>query len=494
MDERYRNMSISRIFRNSTKLRLWQKTELAVINARVFLGRLANKIFLRIRKIWTRTKINISWWKKRDEEIHHDLNAFIDERNRYLDEADQAHTHDGMTSYDTQEPAFAEQLRRALAVVNTLYGQLENSVIVLAQKYRYTLMLDRTHGQWALLSTFGARCLTWLTELRIAERALRISSQNLEYSKLSGATGKYGRIDPELEEEALKILNFKPLYGVTQIMPRILYAPVAQGLYGIVQVLSKIALDIRLAARSGCPLMHEPFKKKQKGSSAMPHKKNTIRTEQMEGMARMALGYLNMIMENIRTWEERAIEQSCVERVAWPDLFHVTCHSLKVMVRVLSGLKVYPENMLREIHESRGTYASNEVKEFLKQHFARLGLAYNDAYRTVQMACFNVFEPSENMMTIRDSVSSSFEESTMMLYVYQNLPPENILSIQDFIPRAELRWTDDLDITPDAVGKYNSALGKIFSKTSTEKQWNNLFNPVYLLRHHETLYREILGK
>ena len=177
-------------------------------------------------------------------------------------------------------------------------------------------------------------------------------STNLDYSKLSGAIGNYGSINPEVEIKALELLELQPYYGATQIMPRELYAPLAQALAQIVSTLNKIAMAIRLGARSGNPIYHEPFKKTQMGSSAMPHKKNTIRTEQIEGMERMAHNYLQMIMENIKTWEERAIEQSCVERVAWPDLFHVTIHSLRSMNFVLSGLQVYPDNMLREIIES----------------------------------------------------------------------------------------------------------------------------------------------
>ncbi|PJA09925.1 adenylosuccinate lyase, partial [Candidatus Falkowbacteria bacterium CG_4_10_14_0_2_um_filter_41_15] len=233
--------------------------------------------------------------EKRDQEIHHDLNAFVDERIRHINSHLHQYFHKNITSYDTEEPAFAYSLSEAVRVIEPLGAALEQTLKALAIKYRHTIMNGRTHGQEAEMQSFGARCLTWLADYLVARKALWQSLDNLKYSKLSGAIGKYGSLDPKIEEGALKILGFVPFYGATQIMPRILYAPIAQNLCNLVAVIDKIGMDIRLASRSGRPLLQEPFKKKQKGSSAMPHKKNTIRTEQLEGMARMAKGYMVMI-------------------------------------------------------------------------------------------------------------------------------------------------------------------------------------------------------
>src|SRR6185436_1031469 len=161
-------------------------------------------------------------------------------------------------------------------------------------------------------------------------------------------------------------------------------------------------LDIRLMARSGRTLVQEPFGKMQTGSSAMPHKKNTISCERLAGFARMARNYSHMIEENLDTWEERAIEQSSVERVAWPDLFHVTCHSLTTMTKILTGLKVNPDLMALELEESRKCYASDEAKERLKEIAQPFGLSGEEAYRIVQLACFNIFEPDPKAKQMRD--------------------------------------------------------------------------------------------
>jgi len=335
MIARYEDSDIARIWADGNKLELWQKTELAVVQARVNLSLLPEATGASIGTALSGNAIDIGWWLARDREINHDLNAFLDERLRFLRVELQPHLHYGLTSYDTEEPAFATMLSQSLSVLEEQTGPLADTLEDMAKRYRYTIMNGRTHGQEAELQSFGKRCLTWLVSLRESLKNLARAKESLQHSKLSGAIGNYRGIDAGIEHEALCILGFKPFYGATQVMPRELYAPLAEALCQVVLTLDKIANDIRLGARSGRPIYQEPFGRKQKGSSAMPHKKNTISLEQIEGMARMAKGYLQMIMDNIRTWEERAIEQSSVERVAWPDLFHVTVHSVKTMLRVL---------------------------------------------------------------------------------------------------------------------------------------------------------------
>jgi len=494
MVSRYANLRINQIFSDEHKLELWQKTELAVIKAMVNLNLVDQKDYDIIATILRNESIDIEWWKKRDQEIHHDLNAFVDERIRHINSHLHQYFHKNITSYDTEEPAFAYSLSEAVRVIEPLGAALEQTLKALAIKYRHTIMNGRTHGQEAEMQSFGARCLTWLADYLVARKALWQSLDNLKYSKLSGAIGKYGSLDPKIEEGALKILGFVPFYGATQIIPRILYAPIAQDLCNLAAVIDKIGMDIRLASRSGRPLLQEPFKKKQKGSSAMPHKKNTIRTEQLEGMARMAKGYMVMITDNIKTWEERAIEQSCVERVAWPDLFHVTAQSLKVLDGVLNGLTVYPDNMLREIHESRGVYASSEVKEFLKERLNNDWIKHEDVYRIVQLACFNVFEPEAGRLAIREKRATSFAESLELLQTVGSMPSEEITSIEKFIPEARLRVSDSLDIGPQQIDIYNQSLRELFSRNGVVEEWKKLFTPEFLLKNETFLYQQILKK
>ncbi|MEK7181404.1 MAG: lyase family protein [Patescibacteria group bacterium] len=494
MHSRYTDPRIESIWSDANRLNHWQDTEFAVILGNVALGKIPKKFYRKIRRILKSKPIDLDWWRARDKEIHHDLNAFLDERLRYLPPDLQQFLHQFITSYDTEEPAFARMLVESLAIVDEVYDRTKRAIVFLALKYRFLIKLGKTHGQDAELQTFGKRCLTWLRDLEEAYEALAQARQVLKYSKISGAIGNYGAIDPELEKKALKILGFEPYYGATQIMPRVLYVPLADALSNIVQVLDKVATDIRLNARGGRPLMREPFGKKQKGSSAMPQKKNQVRSENEGGMARMAAGYSQMIHANIQTWEERDISQSSVERVAWADLFHVTVNALKGMVFILEGLNVYPDNIAQEVYEARGTYATAEVKEFLKRRMAIFGLSTEDAYRIVQLAAFNVFEPSQARQRIRATIPSLLSEGAALIDRISKLAPDPVISIQDFIPAAELRVSNELEITGEMVAKYNECLRLIFAEKRAIEEWNWCFNPLYLLRHEAILYEKILGE
>lgn len=497
MDERYENEGIKQIWSKGSKLLRWQKLELAVIGAMAELGHIESVIYEKIFNILGNISIDISWWEDEDKKIHHDYNAAVFERTRHLPVYLRQYYHKWITSYDGQEAPFASMLLDSLAVVENLAGELEKIMINQARKYRYQIMMSKTHYQDAELMSFGKRWLSWLQDFRIDLENLRTVRRNLRFSKISGAIGNYGLIDPEVERVALLNLGFEPYYGATQIMPREIYAPLAQALAQLVATLNKIAMAIRLGARSGRTIYREPFKKRQTGSSAMPHKRNPIRTEQLEGMERMARNYLNMIMENIKTAEERTIEQSCVERVAWPDLFHVVVHSLKVMSYVLSGLVVYPETMLREVVESRGCYASSEVKEFLKEKLLPYGIDSDQAYRIVQLAAFLLFEPHEREMELRQAEPNSLDDADALLEKAWYIKPScaSPISIREFLPRGGLQpLPEQLEATEEDVAGWKKALDEVFSEPQNLAEWNKLFKPSNLLKNEAKLYWEILGE
>jgi adenylosuccinate lyase len=388
MNRRYRDARVHTTWSDENKFGLWQKVELVVPKAREQLKRIKPGTHRRMEKILLSKPIRVRWIERRDKVIHHDLNAFIEERVHYLPSTLEAEFHKAMTSYDTEESAFVIMLKDSCRYVISDCLALLDVLQEKALLYRYTPMGGRTHGQLAEMQSFGKRCLTWYKDLRAALGGLEGTMVSLRYSKLSGAIGTNSGIDPELEKVALGLLGLLPWSGATQIMPRILYAPIASALADLVCVIDKIAYDIRLASRSGRSLMHEPFGDLQKGSSAMPHKKNPIHDENTEGMGIMARNFANGLRETIRTWEERAIAQSSVERNFWPDLFHVTLRAIKNTTRVAKGLVVYPDTMLQEIVESRGTYASNHAKEFLVERALKHGLKREEVYRLVQHACF----------------------------------------------------------------------------------------------------------
>ncbi len=495
MIKRYTDEKINKIWSDLNKLELWQRTEIAVIQAMANLGKIDKKISKEIATLLNENPIDLKWWLKRDGIIHHDLKAFLEERLRFLSTKLQIYFHRNITSYDTEEPAFAKMLKQSIGIVDDYCLELMDVLKKMAIEHRYTIMNGRTHGQEAELQTFGKRCLTWIQDLRFDFANLKKAEENLKYSKLSGAIGNYGGIEPALEKEALKILEFQPYYGATQIMPREVYAPIAQALCQITLTLDKIAVAIRLGARSGIPIYQEPFSKKQKGSSAMPHKKNTIRTENIAGMSRMAQGYLQMIISNIVTWEERAIDQSSVERVAWPDLFHVLINSIKNMTRVLDGLVVYPDNMLLEIINSYGCYASSEAKELLKDLGAPFELSVEEAYRIVQLASFNAFEVSDRRKKLRENTPKSLVGADDVLGTFSIIIKEEgrSSSIKGIISQGLLSISWQLEASEKDVQRWNGILEQIFSNPENVGRWDKIFRPSYLLRGEETLYEEILN-
>ncbi len=492
MYEKYVDDEIARIWFDQHKLDLWQQTEFAVVRAREELGRIEKGTYWQMHETLSVEPIDLEVWKQKEHERNHDLQGFIEERIRFLSPELQEEFHKHMTSFDTEEPAFARMLKESILVVLKYYWQLEVTLIKMASRHRYTIMGGITHGQFAELQSLGKRCLTWIQQLRVSAKNLIKSAENLKYSKLSGAIGNYGGLDPALEEKTLFILGFEPFYGSTQTMPRELYVPIAQALSQIARTLDKIAVDIRLGARSGQPIYQESFGKKQRGSSKMPHKRNTISSERIGGMARMASGYYSAIEENIASWEERDIAQSSVERVAWPDLFHVTVYSLKLMDKILSGLEVYPDNMLRGIIESRGCYASGEAKEVLKELLVGFNLGYNEAYDIIQLVAFNIFEPSEEELHLREFPAKSFDESDRLLDSFEKISEVKSASIQQIISEGKLMTSPILAATQEQVDVWNIILKKIFQNQKNLARWNEIFKPSYLLKNEAILYEKIL--
>jgi adenylosuccinate lyase len=500
MIPRYEDAGIRELFSDIEKLKRWDEVELAVIKARVNLGQIPGSTFEAIKSALKENPADLAWWHTRDSEIHHDLNAYLDERRRHIPLELQSEFHRDMTSYDTEEPAQAIVLDAAALTTVMHLSSLESLLGVQAAKYRHTIMLRRTHGQGAKLGSFGGRILTWLAELQVAKQHLLYSLNNVGRSRIAGAIGNYGgNLSPELEEMALSELNLNAFTGATQITPRVLTAPLAFSLYLCCEVMGKIAHDFRLMARSGLPLCHEPFAKKQKGSSAMPHKKNTINTEQMEGMVRLAKGYSTAIVEGVKTWEERAIEQSCVERVAWPDLFHVTIRMAQVMTKVIGGMVVYPDNMLREIVESRGTYASDEAKNYLAEIFSKLGVPAEEAYRIVQLASFCALQPKgfwaqarvgESHVLTPLHMDSQLDHAIRADATKELMVP---VSIRDLIFNAKLYAVPDLEATLEEIGRWNRLLKGIFNETEDAKKWWELFQPSNLIRGEDYLFTKILG-
>ncbi|OGY41890.1 MAG: hypothetical protein A2Y82_05565 [Candidatus Buchananbacteria bacterium RBG_13_36_9] len=493
MIERYSDPEIKKIWTNEEKLKRWQDTELAVIKARTKLGTYPSNVYDLIANTLKNTPIDIKDWLAKEEKTRHDLNAFLLERTQHLERVLHQFFHDSMTSYDTEEAPMSLMLLASVAVVEKACYKLLGILSDKVKRYQFTPMLGKTHGQEAKLQSVGKRFFTWYVKLLVSFLELQKAKENIYFSKLSGAIGNYQGVTPEEEKIALEIMGLKPFKGATQIMPRQLHQPLANALTMIIGSLSQMAMDIRLGARSGNKIFQEYFDKKQMGSSAMPHKKNPIDDENQEGMFILGKNYAQMLRDIMVTWEERSIEQSSVERVAWPDLFHVVMRSFKNMTRVIEKLLIFNDNMLLEIINSKGCYASEDVKEWLMKKGEPYGLTYEDAYRIVQLAAENAHDVSPYRKALRANPPDSLEAAQKLLQIMDEQFRHACNSydgIDDIIIGCKLTYTPELGISAEEIERWKSILLKIFNRETIES-FLEIFSIKYQLRNEHFLFEEL---
>ena len=490
MHDRYDDPRIVGLWSDMSLLNGWLKVEMAVMQARVERGEMPLEAFEAIKASMDANPIDVDWWKRKEEETKHDLNAFLQERLRFIEESLRHWFHKGMTSFDTEESAFVQRLLDSAKLLLQDIIKMKGALRDLAIKYRYTPMMAVTHGQWADVQTFGKRALTWYKDLETAEHVLQIAIAELRYSKLSGFVGNYTDIDPKLEAHALKLLGFEPYHGATQILPRVMFRPLASAIGGVSKILNKIALDIRLGARSASVLYQEPFSPRQMGSSAGPQKRNTIGDEQVWGMDALVSGFEAALHAVEVTWEERAIEQSCVERIAWRDLYHAVIREIKVMTKITTDLVVYPQNMMREIVMTNGCYAASVAKEVLRDLAAEHGLSANDCYRLVQLAAFNLGYPE-----LDSPISQSLAEASEAFYRMQQLPlePTPRGNIRDIIRQGQLQPCEILAPTEEQITGWNEVLLTIFADEEICRRWDEVFSLQHLLRNEDYLFEQVFG-
>ncbi|MEI7792814.1 MAG: lyase family protein [Candidatus Berkelbacteria bacterium] len=489
MHERYDKPEINEIFGNESLLASWWEVEKAVMRARVGLNLMPIEDFRTICRCLEENPASIAEWKDRDSKMHHDLNAFISERMRFIPENLQSWFHREMTSYDTEEAAFSEKILHSLFFYEKAIMELMEIIKVQAFKYRYTPMMADTHGQWADPQSFGKRLAGWYRELYEGLLGLRELKNKLRFSKLSGFVGNYTGITPEIEKAALQNLGFEPYYGATQIVPRTLFAPIASSIATLSKSIFNIAMSIRLGARSASTLFQEPFGKLQKGSSAGPQKRNPINCEKACGMDILISGYAGMILRCCETWEERDIAHSCVERVAWRDIFHASIHQAEVMAKVIKGLVVYPNRMVMEIAATNGCYAANVAKEQLKEWGASYGLTAENCYRIVQLAAFNLTQLQHDQCK-----SDSFAEADDLLFAAKLHKPDHEMTIQRVIRFGLLKHCHTLDTSEETIKDWNIKLSAIFDNEDVVSRWNEVFSLEYLLRNEDVIFEKVFDE
>jgi adenylosuccinate lyase len=368
---------MAEVWSDESKLVSWLEVELAAVDAWAELGVVPPEAAGAIRaRAVPPTAERVD---DLERETGHDLAAFVDAVQSELGEEGRW-LHYGLTSSDVVDTALALQLRDAGALLLDDIAHAQAAVIRRAEEHRLTVCIGRTHGVHAEPTTFGLKLAGWAVELDRGRERLEHALTGARFGKLSGAVGTYSVTDPELERIACERLGLEPEPVSTQIVPRDRHAELLSALALVASSLDRFATEIRHLARTEVREVQEPFGKGQKGSSAMPHKRNPIVAERICGLARVVRAAAQVGLENIALWHERDISHSSAERIVVPDAFLALDYMLDRFTWLVEGLVVFPERMRANLEASHGLFFSQRVLLALVEG----GLSRDEAYRLVQ--------------------------------------------------------------------------------------------------------------
>jgi adenylosuccinate lyase len=377
---------MARVWSEERKLELWLEVELAALDAWAELGAVPAEDVQRIRaEAAPPTPERVA---EIERLTNHDLAAFVDAVAERLDEAGRRWLHYGLTSSDVIDTALSLQIREAGVLLLAEIGRSLAAVVARAEEHRTTLTIGRTHGVHAEPTTFGLKLAGWAFELDRGRRRLARALEELRVGKLSGAVGTYAATDPELERIACERLGLEPAPVSTQILQRDRHAELLAALAVLACSLDRFALEIRHLARTEVREVEEPFGRGQKGSSAMPHKRNPVTAERICGLARVVRAAALVGFENVALWHERDISHSSAERVVLPDSFLALDYMLDRFAWLVEGLVVRPERMRQNLEASHGLFFSQRVLLALVES----GLEREEAYVRVQQSAMRAWE------------------------------------------------------------------------------------------------------
>jgi len=376
--ERYSTPEMTEIWSEESRIDLWLRIEVEAVRGWSKLGRVPPEA---VEVIDRRAAVDIPRMKQIEEETHHDVIAFLKTLGESI--GPEAHyVHLGMTSSDILDTATAVQLNRAGLLILKELDSLCEAVRKLALEHEKTPIMGRTHGVHAEPTSLGLKFAYWWDELSRAGDMLAVAVGAASVGKLSGAVGTYVNLDPAVERHVCEALGIRPAGISSQIVSRDRHAGYLNALAVLGAVIARQALEIRLLARTETSEILEGFAKKQKGSSAMPHKRNPIKCEQLCGLARLLRTNALAGVENIELWHERDISHSSVERVILPDSSTLAHYMIRKYQVVVERLDIRPDRMLANIESTNGLFASGTVLTMLVEK----GLSRDEAYDVVQSA------------------------------------------------------------------------------------------------------------
>lgn len=376
MIQRYSRPEMLRIWSEDAKYQNWLRIEIAVCEAWAKLGRIPVESLANIKE---RASFNATRVEELEKTLKHDVIAFLTCVSEYVGE-ESRYIHFGLTSSDVLDTSFALQLRDAATIIVDDLKQVIEVLRGLAYKHKYTPMIGRTHGIHAEPITLGLVFALWYDEMKRNLDRMERARDVVSVGKISGAVGTFANVPPFVEEHVCSVLGLKPAKVSTQIIQRDIHAEYFLTLSIIASTIEKIALQIRHFQRTEVIELEEPFTQGQKGSSAMPHKRNPVLSENLCGLSRLVRSYAISALENIPLWHERDISHSSVERVIGPDATVLVDFMLYRLRGLLDTLEIYPENMGKNLWLTRGLIFSEKI--LLK--LIDKGLSREDAYLLVQ--------------------------------------------------------------------------------------------------------------
>jgi adenylosuccinate lyase len=384
MIERYSLPKMSAIWQDEFKFKTMLAIEILALEA---LSKQKKVPLSAVKRIKNKARFNLPEIKKIEEKTQHDVVAFVANVAQYIG-SDAKYLHLGLTSSDILDTTLGVQLRAAVEVLVDDVNKLLKALAGKAKFYKDIPCMGRTHGVHAEPTTFGLKLALWYDEMQRNLKRLRLAGEEVSVGKVSGAVGTFANVDPFTEGYICKKLGLKPAKISTQIIQRDIYAVLMARIAIVGSSLEKFATEIRHLQRTEVLEAEEPFGKGQKGSSAMPHKRNPVICERICGLARLLRGNALASMENIALWHERDISHSSVERIIIPDSTLALDYMLNKFIQVIEGLNVYPEHMMENLIKTKGLIFSQRVLLALMD----CGMPRMEAYDVVQRAAMHTWK------------------------------------------------------------------------------------------------------
>ncbi len=384
MIARYSRPEMSRIWQEEFKFQTMLEIEILAVED---LARRKKIPPSALKRIKSKAKFNIKRINRIEEKTQHDIVAFVTDVAQNIG-ADAKYLHVGLTSSDLLDTTLGVQLKSASAILIRDLEQLLKSLASKARKYKDMVCIGRTHGVHAEPTTFGLKLCLWYDETRRNLERMHSAAEAVSVGKISGAVGTFANIGPDSEEYICRKLGLKPANVSTQVVQRDVYAQYLTTLAVIGASLEKFATEIRHLQKTEVLEAEEPFGKGQKGSSAMPHKRNPVICERICGLSRILRANATVALENVALWHERDISHSSAERIILPDSTLVLDYMLSKFIQVVDGMMVYPANMLANLAKTKGLFFSQRVLLTLMEK----GLARPAAYDLVQAAAMRTWK------------------------------------------------------------------------------------------------------